>query len=38
VPPLEPATPEERRRRAEAETRRAMRQETDRQVSAIRGR
>lgn len=37
VPPLEPETSDERRRRAEAETRRAMRQETDRQVSAIRG-
>jgi acyl-CoA hydrolase len=37
VPPLQPATPEERRRRTEAETRRAMRRETDRKLSAIRG-
>jgi uncharacterized protein (TIGR00369 family) len=37
VPPLRPSSPEEQRRHAEAEARRALRQEADRRISAIRG-
>jgi len=37
VPPLQPATPDERRRRAAAEVRKQLRQEFDKRFEALRG-